>query len=175
MCIGCIFVVQLPMEYAQQIEYTGSDARINLTYKGTPASGMLAWLDTTELTKWWKADSAIVEPFPGGMFYLTWAEHQSSKQHAIYGIMEKVDVENNIIEISKIMYISPMGKMGHLHLYIQFESLNLNESKMQLIHTHNYTGQTLKLYVAAVEASWPKTFHLLKKHLETGNEHGEEK
>jgi hypothetical protein len=156
------------MEPEQLIEYTGSDARISLTYKGTPAAGMLAWLDSTELTKWWKADSAIVEPFPGGMFYLTWSEHLSSKQHAVYGIMEQVDVENNIIQISKIMYISPVGKMGHLHLHIHFETVNLNESRMQLIHTHNYTGQTLKLYVASVKASWPKTFSLLKKHLESG-------
>jgi hypothetical protein len=143
-----------------------TSARIELVYKGTPEAGMLAWLDNRELKLWWKADSVIVEPFNGGMFYLTWQEVEKKLQHAIYGIVDIVDTENNVIEVNKIMYISPIGKMGHLHLHINFRSMNNGQTKMTLIHTHNYYGQMLRLYNEAVYTAWPKTYSLLKKYLE---------
>ena len=154
------------MDFKQIIQTKESYATAELYYKGTPESGMLAWLDPRELKHWWKADSAIIEPFHGGMFYLTWNERENGMQHAIYGIMEKVDTENNIIEVSKIMYIFPEGKMGHLHLHISFHQQHDGQTKMVLVHTHNYTGQLLNLYNNAVFSSWPKTFALLKKYLE---------
>ena len=163
----CNFVSQGLMNFKELIHIGEDAARATLNYRGTPEAGMLAWLDSRELSVWWKTDSAIVEPFHGGMFYVTWSEKESSRQHAIYGIMDKVDTENNIIEISKIMYISPAGKMGHLHLHISFERINHHESRMTLVHTHHYRGQLLKLYNAAVLSSWPKTFVMLKRYLET--------
>jgi uncharacterized protein YndB with AHSA1/START domain len=157
------------MDFKEIIQTSETAARAEFIYAGTPESGMLAWLDARELKSWWKADSAIVEPFQGGMFYLTWYEKEGGQQHAIYGIMEKVDTENNIMEVSKIMYISPKVKMGHLHLHIQFQPMEHNKTRMVLVHTHNYTGQMLSLYNSAVYEAWPKTFGLLKKYLEAQN------
>src|SRR3954470_11282243 len=142
-----------PMDF-KEIIHTGSTcATAEFLYSGTPESGMLAWLDTKELKQWWKADSVIIEPFHGGIFYLTWQERESEKQHAIYGIMEKVDTERNIIEVSRIMYISPLIKMGHLHLHINFEAVANGQTKMTLVHTHNYTGHLHSMYNAAVYES----------------------
>ncbi len=157
------------MDFNEVIKIGESSAEAELIYRGSPEQGMLAWLDSREVKQWWKTDSAIVEPFQGGMFYLTWEEEETSKQHAIYGIVDVVDTENNIIEITKIMYISPAGKMGHLHLHIRFNRINSDETKMFLVHSHNYRGQSQKIYNAAVFAAWPKTFALLKKYLETGS------
>jgi hypothetical protein len=131
---------------------------------------MLAWLDSRELQQWWKANTAIVEPFHGGMFYITWNENLENMQHAIYGIVEKVDTIHNVIEVNKIMYISPIAKMGHLHLHLSFTALPGGLTSMNLIHTHNYTGRLLHLYNQSVYESWPKTFALLKKHLERDKE-----
>src|SRR5689334_14416987 len=103
---SCNFVLPV-MDIKDLIVTDDTSARIELVYKGTPEAGMLAWLDNRELKLWWKADSVIVEPFNGGMFYLTWQEVENKLQHAIYGIVDIVDTENNIIEVSKIMYISP--------------------------------------------------------------------
>ena len=158
------------MDFKEIIQTNSTCATAEFYYAGTPEAGMLAWLDTKELRQWWKPDSAIIEPFHGGIFYLTWQEHNGGKQHAIYGIMEKVDTENNIIEVSKIMYISPVVKMGHLHLHIRFEAAEDGQTKMTLVHTHNYTGQMLSMYNAAVYEAWPKTFALLKRHLEAQNQ-----
>jgi hypothetical protein len=127
---------------------------------------MIAWLDSTELKRWWKADSAIVEPFHGGMFYLAWGEQISSKQHAIFGVVDKVDTDHNIIEVTKIMYITPTGKMGHLHLHVSFEKVCPQQTKINIIHSHNYSGEALRIYKESVYASWPKSFALLKKFLE---------
>lgn len=154
------------MNFKELIQIGATYARIDFPYKGTPAVGMLAWLDSAEVQQWWKADSAIIEPFPGGMFYLTWGEIDSSRKHAIYGVMDKVDTENHIIEITKILYIFPAGKMGHLHLHIRFEPVHATETKMIVIHSHQYSGQLLKLYNAAVYNSWPKTFTLLKRYFD---------
>lgn len=155
------------MNYKDVIQTDEVSARAVFTYHGQPEGGMLAWLDSKELQDWWRADSAIVEPFQGGMFYITWHEADRSEQHAIYGIMDRVDTETNTIEINKIMYISPKAKMGHLHLYINFERVDKNETKVTFIHTHNYRGGLqLRLYNEAVYESWPKTFSLLKRYLE---------
>ena len=153
------------MNFKEMIQTDSNSARIEFKYRGNPETGMLAWLDSSELMHWWKAESAVVEPFHGGMFYLSWGEHSITSQHAIYGVVEKVDIPNNVIEVSKIMYISPAGKMGHLHMHIRFEQIG-EETKMTLVHTHSYSGRSLLLYNAAVYSSWPQTFGLLKKHLE---------
>jgi uncharacterized protein YndB with AHSA1/START domain len=154
------------MDFKKLIQTDETSARIEFLYNGSPEAGMLAWLDSKELKQWWKTDSAVIEPFPGGMFYLTWGEVEKGKQHAIYGIIDKVDTANNLIEITKIMYISPAAKMGHLHLHIHFEACGAAGTKMTLIHTHNYRGQLLNLYQTAVFEAWPKTFTLLKRYLE---------
>ena len=162
----CIFVLRIAMNYQDIIQTNASSASVEFVYRGSPEAGMLAWLDSRELQLWWKAHTAIIEPFHGGMFYITWHEDQENGQHAIYGIMEKVETINNIIEINKIMYISPAAKMGHLHLHLSFTALPGGLTAMNLVHTHNYSGQLLTLYNEAVFNSWPQTFALLKKHLE---------
>lgn len=157
------------MDFKEIIQTNETSAHAEFLYRGTPESGMLAWLDTKELKQWWKAESAIVEPFHGGMFYITWFEKDKNLQHAIYGIMDKVDTENNIIEVSKIMYISPAVKMGHLHLRISFQAIGDDQTKIHIVHTHNYTGHALSLYNTSVYEAWPKSFALLKKYLELQN------
>jgi hypothetical protein len=154
------------LDFKQLIEIGDQYAQVSFLYKGPPSSGMIAWLDSTEMKIWWKADNVIIEPWPGGMFYIVWAENEESSQHAIYGVMETLDTEKNRIEISKIFYMSPLGKMGPLHLEIRLEDAGQGLSRFWLRHTHRHDGQLQKLYKAAVYASWPQTFGLLLKHLE---------
>lgn len=154
------------MDFKELIQ-TGDDfAQIAFLYSGTPEAGMLAWLDGCEMKTWWRADNAIVEPYPGGMFYITWAEADESSRHAICGSMDVVDVENQHITVSKIYYMAPAGKLGPLHLDIRFEGIANGETRIRLRHTHRHRGQLQKLYNASVYASWPKTFALLKNYLE---------
>lgn len=158
--------MKTPLDFEKIIEIGYQFAQASFLYKGLPSAGMIAWLDSEEMKRWWRADNVIIEPYPGGMFYIAWAENDESNQHAIYGIMKTMDTEKNHIEISKIFYMSPMGKMGPLHLEIRFEDAGEGYTRFWLRHTHKHEGQLEKLYKAAVYASWPKTFYLLLKHLE---------
>lgn len=162
--------MKTPMDFEKVIETGDQYAQASFLYRGAPSAGMIAWLDSEEMKSWWKADNVIVEPYPGGTFYIAWSENDVSNQHAIYGVMQIMDTEKNHIEISKIFYMSPMGKMGPLHLEIRFEEAGEGFSRLWLRHSHQHTGQVEKLYRAAVFASWPKTFALLVKHLEKRNQ-----
>jgi hypothetical protein len=155
-----------PVDFKKAIEIGEDYASASFMYKGLPSSGMMAWLDSDEMKNWWRADNVIIEPYPGGMFYIAWSENNESNQHAIYGSLETVDAENNCIEVSKISYMSPMGKLGPLHLEIRFEDAGNGFTKFWLCHRHQHEGQLRKLYNAAVYAAWPKTFALFVRHLE---------
>src|SRR5437763_15997625 len=99
------------LDFRNVIETGDQHAQASFLYKGPPSAGMMAWLDSGEMKIWWKADNVIIEPYPGGMFYIVWAENDESNQHAIYGVMEIMDADECHIEISKLYYMSPMGKM----------------------------------------------------------------
>ncbi|MFL5739582.1 MAG: SRPBCC domain-containing protein [Flavisolibacter sp.] len=154
------------MDYRAMIQTDLASASAVLSYEGRPDAGMLAWLDSQELKQWWRADTAMIEPFEGGMFFLTWKEGMSDKQHALYGIVEKVDTENNIIDITKIMYVSPILKIGHIHLHLHFEYEGMNRTRMTMVNRHNCSGQLLHLYNNTILETWPKAMDLLKKYLE---------
>jgi hypothetical protein len=156
---------QYPMDYRALIKTDHASASASLSYKGTPEAGMLAWLDSNELKQWWKADTAIIEPFEGGMFYITWHENSGRGQHALYGIMDKVDTQNNNIAVAKIMYISPTVKIGHIHLHLHFEAVG-EETRMDMTSTHNISGQLLHLYQSSILDSWPKTIAIFKNYME---------
>ena len=153
------------MDFKELIETGEGFAQIAFIYNGPPEAGMMAWLDGDEMKTWWKADNAIIDPYPGGIFYITWAEADESNQHAICGVMEGIDDENHCIEISKIFYMAPAGKLGPIRLQIRFEPAG-EQTKLYLRHTHNHQGQLQKFYNASVHASWPQTFGLLKNYLE---------
>lgn len=153
------------MDFKELIETGDGFAQIAFQYKGSREAGMLAWVDDTEMKAWWKADNVIIDPYPGGMFYITWAENDKINQYTIYGVMELIDDENHCIKISKIFFMAPGGKLGPLQLHIWLETAG-EETKFCLRHTHNHRGQSQEFYQASVYASWPQTFSLLKNHLE---------
>lgn len=130
---------------------------------------MLAWLDANELKIWWKADGAMVEPAPGGVFYVSWKNPNSGAQHAVYGVVEKVDAENNIIDVAKILYIFPEGKMGYLHLHLAFSPESDSMVRITVVHSHTYSGEMLERYRMAVLAAWPKALHLFTQYIETNS------
>ena len=157
------------MEFDKLIQTGENFAQITFTYNGTPEAGMLAWIDSNEMKTWWRADNVIIEPYPSGMFYITWGEKDESMVHAIYGVVDVIDTEKHRIEISKIYYMAPAGKLGPIHLLIDFENAGSGQTKLFLKHTHSHKGQSLKLYNAFVYASWPVTVSLFKKYVEKGN------
>ena len=154
------------LDFEKLIEIGDQFAEISFEYKGPPSLGMMAWLDSMEMKTWWKADNVIIEPYPGGMFYIAWSENDESNQTAIYGVMETLDADKNHIEISKIFYMSSMGKMGPFYLQIRFEDAGKGFTRLWLRQTHKHEGQLQKLYKAAVFAAWPKSCSLLIKYLE---------
>jgi len=155
------------LNFKELIETGDQFAQISFLYKGPPSTGMMAWLDSAEMKTWWKADNVIIEPYPGGIFYIVWSENDESNQHAIYGVMDVMDADKNHIEVSKIYYMSPMGKMGPLYLELRFDDAGKGYTRLWLRLSHKHEGQLQKLYKAAVYASGPKTFSLLMKYLET--------
>src|SRR5437762_13311835 len=100
------------MDFSKLIQTGENFARIEFAYSGLPEAGMMAWLDGVELKTWWRADDAIIEPFVGGRFYVVWDEGDKGRQNAICGVMNLVDTEQNHIQVSKIFYMSPAGKLG---------------------------------------------------------------
>jgi len=154
------------MDFNKLIQTGENFARIEFIYNGLPETGMMAWLDSSEIKTWWRADDAIVEPFVGGRFYVVWDEGDRGRQHAICGVIKLIDTDTDHIQVSKIFYMSPAGKLGPIELDIRFERTGGNETKFLLCHTHEHKGQLHKLYDASVFASWPATFGLMKKYLE---------
>lgn len=155
------------MDFKDCIEFSDTCAKATITCRGTAAHCMLAWLDARQLKVWWKADGAMVEPAPGGVFYVSWKNQHNDTQHAIYGVVEKVDAENNTIDIAKILYIFPEGKMGYLHLHLEFTMESDSLVRTTVIHSHNYSGEMLERYRMAVLAAWPQTLHLFTQYIES--------
>lgn len=154
------------MDFKELIQIGDQYAEISFVYKGLLEGGMMAWLDAQEIKTWWRAENTVIEPYPGGMFYVTWADKSDSSLHAICGAMEVIDTENNEIGISKILYVSSAGKIGPTHLKIRFEKLDAAHTRLTLRLGHPHRGRLNKLYNDLVYASWPQTFALLKKYLE---------
>ena len=154
------------MDFNELIQTGENFAQISFTYSGTPEAGMLAWLDSDEMKTWWRADNVIIEPYPSGMFYISWDEKYESRQHAVYGVIDGLDVENHCIKISKLFYMGPAVKIGPTHLHIELQNRGNGYTRFWMLHTHPHQDQLQKLYNASVYASWPKSFSLLKKYLE---------
>ncbi len=141
-------------------------ARADLTYKGTPASGMLAWLDNNQIKNWWRADSAIIEPAQGGMFYINWEPNGNDPERAIYGIINSIDAENHYFSVNKILCITPYGKLNNIFLDVSFYALEGGHTHMRLLQKHKMTGEIKRRYETAVQDTWPGSLVMLQKHLE---------
>jgi hypothetical protein len=141
-------------------------AEADLTYKGTPSRGMLAWLDNNQLKNWWKANSAIIEPAEGGMFYINWEPTSNDPEFAIYGIIHSIDAENHRFAINKVLCISPYGKLTNIFFEVSFHVLEGGYSSMKLVQKHNMTGENKRRYDTAVNDTWPRSLTMLKQFLE---------
>jgi Activator of Hsp90 ATPase homolog 1-like protein len=137
-----------------------------MLYTGEPVSGMLAFLDVERIKTWWKATDGTIEPYQGGIFYLTWGVPNSGAEHAIFGIVKKIDTEQNIIEVDKILYTSPLGKMENIFLHISFTPVSNTETETIIIHRHSFKGVMKKIYEDTIAMTGPKTCSLLKNYLE---------
>jgi Activator of Hsp90 ATPase homolog 1-like protein len=146
---------------------TGEDfAKAVMVYNGEPVSGMLAFLDVGKVKTWWKAVDGTIEPYQGGMFYLAWGVLNSGAEHAIFGIVKKIDTDQNVIEVDKILYTSPLGKMENIFLRISFTAINDTQTEMILTHRHSFKGVMKKIYDDTIALIGPKTCSLLKNYLE---------
>lgn len=149
---------------------TGDDfVKATMAYTGDPVSGMLAFLDLSRVKTWWKAIDGTIEPYQGGMFYLTWGLPNSGAEHAVFGIVKNIDTEQNIIEVDKILYTSPLGKMENIFLHISFTAINETETEMILIHRHGFKGVMKKIYDDTIDMIGHKTCSRLKNYLEEGS------
>jgi Activator of Hsp90 ATPase homolog 1-like protein len=154
------------MDFKEIIEIGDHFAKAELVYPGTPSLGMLAWLDSSEVKVWSKADSVIIDPAAGGMYYLAWGESSQGAAHAIYGVLEGINTVENTIDISKLLYISPIGKMAHMHLKLRFVEESTTHSRVIIIHSHQFSGEMKEAYDRAVHNAWPPSFALFLKYMQ---------
>lgn len=150
-------------DFAQNIVLGKNFAEGYFDYTGSPEEGILAWLDASEVKQWWKASDAIIEPYPGGMFYIAWVREDG--RYVIYGVVDVVDDEKDCIEVSKILFTSPNGQLGPIKLMVRADVLPSGEARLVIRHEHQHAGVLLAAYNNAVYDAWPKTFAMLKKHL----------
>jgi Activator of Hsp90 ATPase homolog 1-like protein len=160
----------MDVDYNSAIRINDDSATARISYRGRPEDGMLAWLDSKEIQLWWKADTAIIDPVEGGMYFLSWGESDQGVQHAIYGVVEKIDTSQNRISISKILYISPMGKMPHLHLDLSFSDMGDGYTELEIVHRHQYSGVLRAAYNEAVRKAWPVAFALFVEYIKRKKE-----
>jgi Activator of Hsp90 ATPase homolog 1-like protein len=154
------------MNFADKINIDKGRASFSFDFKGTSQNGMLAYLDETTLKQWWKADIVNIEPILNGLFYISWGNRASQHEHVLYGVITKLDVREYVIEISKVLYIHPNGKMENIKLTIQFKDLAPNICNIHLVQQHNFTGNAKKEHDNIVVKSWPVSMALLKSFLE---------
>jgi hypothetical protein len=146
---------------------TGEDfVKATMAYAGDPVSGMLAFLDLSRVKTWWKAADGSIEPYQGGMFYLTWGVPNSGAEHAVFGIVKNIDTEQNIIEVDRILYTSPLGKMENIFLRITFTAISNTETETIIIHRHGFKGVMKKVYDDTIDMIGHKTCSRLKSYLE---------
>jgi hypothetical protein len=146
---------------------TGEDfMKATMAYTGDPVSGMLAFLDLKRVKTWWKAADGTIEPYQGGMFYLTWGVPNSGSEHAVFGIVKNIDTEQNIIEVDRILYTSPLGKMENIFLRITFAAISDTETETIIIHRHGFKGVMKKIYDDTIDMIGHKTCSRLKSYLE---------
>jgi hypothetical protein len=149
---------------------TGEDfMKAVMVYSGEPVSGMLAFLDVERVKTWWKATDGTIEPYHGGMFYLNWGVPDSGAEHAIFGIVKKIDTDQNTIEVDKILYTSPLGKMENIFLRISFTPVSNMQTETTILHRHSFKGVMRKIYEDTIAMIGPKTCALLKNYLEDGS------
>ncbi|MBL7737747.1 MAG: SRPBCC domain-containing protein [Chitinophagaceae bacterium] len=148
------------------IRIRGSYAEIAMPFTGEIPHGMLLWLDEDLIKEWWNLSDVKIEPRPGGIFYLRWGRAAHKQAHAMYGIMDRIDVEANSFSVSKIIYVTGEGKMTDLHLDVSFVKISELSSIIRFRLSHQFDHHTTALFKRVVMLSWPGTFRRFKEFAE---------
>jgi hypothetical protein len=143
-------------------------AEMEMPFRGTATNGMLLWLDEHLLKQWWKLSDAKVEPEREGMFYLRWSADEDRKNHAVlYGILDEIDTEANFFKVKKIIYVIGKIKLSGLELHVSFNKYPGTDSAIKTRLSHSFDPHMKTLFDKSVLLSWPQTFGLFRKFVES--------
>jgi uncharacterized protein YndB with AHSA1/START domain len=148
------------------IQISDTYAEIEMPFYGTAVNGMLLWLDETLIKQWWKATDAKIDPQPGGMFYMTWANTRSNKNQTVYGVIDDINTENNSFKITKVIYITDEDKMTGMELNISFSKEVGKRSVIKLRLSHNFDPYMKHSFDKVVGVAWPRMFGMFKEFIE---------
>ena len=157
----------LSNDLKELIHFSDKYAEIEMPFRGTVTNGMLLWLDEHLLKQWWKLSDAKVELQSGGMFYLRWSGREDKGNHAIFGILDEIDSEANSFKVKKIIYVTGTTKFSGLELHVSFSNHGGNDSAIKLRLSHLFDPYTRNLFDKSVLLSWPPTFSLFRKFVES--------
>jgi hypothetical protein len=141
-------------------------AEIEMPFRGTAVKGMLLWLDENLMKKWCHLTDAKIDPQPGGMFYLAWTNPEMKDSHAVIGVIDEINTDNNSFKVTKLICVTDEGKMSGLEMDVSFAKEMAKGSSIRLRVSHNYDPYMKLNFDKAVQSNWPETFRLFKKFIE---------
>jgi len=137
---------------------------------------LFAFLDADAIKTWWKANNAVVQPRPGGLFVIEWKPGAHGRDEIISqtggvlaGMLDKT-MGGHFVHFGALHWLTPEGEVfGPTRLEVDVFSRNDPRSKptrLRIRGTGFQAGPRWERYRDLVERTWEKTLPDLKNYCE---------
>jgi uncharacterized protein YndB with AHSA1/START domain len=139
----------------------------SIEIKCNPDRVLQAFTDEKDLKGWWKADKALVNAQPGGIYALAWQMGQPDIKYVTTGII-RFYIPGKELMINNLVYINHERKniLGPMELYITAVKNGDNSTVVHLVQSGYQYGGDWDWYYEVVQQGWPYALELLKNYLE---------
>lgn len=126
-----------------------------------------AFVEPSQLKKWWGVERCLVETKQGGIYSLAWNISNHGFQYISTGVITVFHPAKELL-IDHFVYFNPEKSiLGPTYLGIKLEENN-SSTFLKLVQGNYQDSADWNWFYEVVKDSWPKVLQNLKSYLETG-------
>jgi hypothetical protein len=136
-----------------------------------PQEAIQAFLDVQALQAWWGVERALVEPFKGGLYALTWKISEAGFGFVTTGIIADLDPTARL-RVEKYTYFNPTRDiLGPMTLVVEALPMAKGHTRLQVIQDGYQDGADWDWYYTSVLEAWPVVLESIKAYVEGTKEY----
>jgi Activator of Hsp90 ATPase homolog 1-like protein len=132
-----------------------------------PAAAVFnAFVEPSQLKKWWGVERCLIEKKQGGIYSLAWNISDQGFQYISTGVITVYQPAKELL-IDHFVYFNPEKSiLGPTYLCIKLEDIN-SSTQLKLIQGNYQDSGDWDWFYDVVKESWPKVLQNLKTYLES--------